>query len=179
MAILNKAIYFNQLTTISYRFHLIWNNNKTDMHSKMIPPFFSKDIWCTFKAGSLNWEKKLLAKTVVFLNQVKKKLPTYDTFLPTTKQAVSKRLMHMQSICNVLIMSVTYFSLSVTDLRFFYIFWKSKVKQFWKTWWMDWEDRYQTGTMETFLAVRETCIAVLWSTPGFKIRKLHSSGLSK
>ena len=31
-------------------------------------------------------------------------------FLPTTKQAVSKRL---KSICNVLIMSVTYFSLSV------------------------------------------------------------------
>ena len=23
-----------------------------------------KDIWCPFKAGSLNWEKKLLAKTV-------------------------------------------------------------------------------------------------------------------
>ena len=65
-------------------------------------------------------------------------------FLPTPKQAVSKRLMHMQSICNVLFMSVTYFSLSATTLRFFYIFWKSKVKQFWKTWWMDWEDRYQT-----------------------------------
>jgi len=47
-------------------------------------------------------------------------------FLPTTKQAVSKRLMHMQSICNVLIMpvSVTYFSLSVTALRLFYIFLK-------------------------------------------------------
>ena len=30
-------------------------------------------------------------------------------FLPTIKQAVSKRLMHMQSICNVLNMSVTTF----------------------------------------------------------------------
>ena len=50
----------------------------------------------------------------------------YNMFLPTTKQAVSKRLMHMQSICNVLIMpvSVTYFSLSVTALRLFYIFLK-------------------------------------------------------
>ena len=28
---------------------------------------------------------------------------TYNTFLPTTKQAVSKRLKHIQSICNVLI----------------------------------------------------------------------------
>ena len=87
LAILNKAIYFNQLTTISYRFHLISNNNKTDMHSKLIPPFFSKvinkthsqlsvvgiyyshhqmkDIWCTFKAGSLNREKKLSAKIVL------------------------------------------------------------------------------------------------------------------
>ena len=40
LAILKKAIYFNQLTTISYRFHLISNNN-IDMHSKMTPPFFS------------------------------------------------------------------------------------------------------------------------------------------
>ena len=50
----------------------------------------------------------------------------YNMFLPTTKQAVNKRLMHMQSICNVLIMpvSVTYFSLSVTALRLFYIFLK-------------------------------------------------------
>ena len=54
----------------------------------------------------------------------------YDMFLPTTKQAVTKRLMHMQSICNILIMSVTYFSLPVTALNVFYIFRKSKVKQF-------------------------------------------------
>ena len=42
LAILNKAIYFNQLATISHRFHLISNNNNTDVHSKMTPPFFSK-----------------------------------------------------------------------------------------------------------------------------------------
>ena len=42
LAILKKAIYFNQLATISYKFHSISNNNKIDMHSKMTPPFFSK-----------------------------------------------------------------------------------------------------------------------------------------
>ena len=42
LAILKKAIYFNQLAAISYRFHLISNNNNIDMHSKMTPPFFSK-----------------------------------------------------------------------------------------------------------------------------------------
>ena len=43
---------------------------------------------------------------------------------------------------------------------------------------MDWEDRYQTELyMETFLAVREACIAILWPTPGFKGRKFHSSGI--
>ena len=84
-----------------------------------------KDVWCIFKAGSLNWEKKLLAKTVLKIIQ-EFFLPTYDTFLPTTKQAVSKRLMHMQSVCNVLIMSVTYFSLSVTALRVFFSFFLKK-----------------------------------------------------
>jgi len=33
-------------------------------------------------------------------------------------------------------------------------------------------------TMETFLAVGEACIAILWPTPGFKGRKFHSSGFS-
>ena len=79
-----------------------------------------KDIWCTFKAGFLKLRKETVSKNS-FKNKLIQDLflPTYDTFLPTTKQAASKRLMHMQSICNVLIMSVTYFSLSVTALRLF------------------------------------------------------------
>ena len=40
LAILKKAIYFNQLVTISYRIHLI-SNNKIDMYSKMTLHFKS------------------------------------------------------------------------------------------------------------------------------------------
>ena len=49
-----------------------------------------KDIWCTFKTGSL----KKLRKETVGKNGLKNnnKKPTYDMFLPTTKQAASKRL---------------------------------------------------------------------------------------
>ena len=86
-----------------------------------------KDTRCMFKAGS---KLKLRKETVTsvsknslnfFLNQdLLIFLPTYETFLPITKQAMSKRLMHMQSVCNVLIMPVTYFSLSVTALHCFF-----------------------------------------------------------
>ena len=81
-----------------------------------------KDIWCTFKAGSLKLRKETVGKNR-FKNKIiqDSNLFTHDTYLPTTKQAASKWLMHMQSVCNVLIMSVTYFSLSVAALRFFYI----------------------------------------------------------
>ena len=113
-----------------------------------------KDIWCTFKAGSLNWEeekkkrkKKNVSKysfkkikIIIWIVVVFTHLRHVFTHNQTRCDSVSKtkRLMHLQSICNVLIMSVTYFSLSVTALRFFcYIFWNSKVEQFRKTWWMD------------------------------------------
>ena len=56
LAILKKAIYFNQLATISYRIHLISNNNKTDMHSKMTPPFFSKVTDMTRIHSCQQWE---------------------------------------------------------------------------------------------------------------------------
>ena len=62
-----------------------------------------KNIWCTFKAGSLNWEKKLSAKTVLKIIQ-DLFLPTYDTFLPTTKQADAHavNLQCFDHVCNLL-----------------------------------------------------------------------------
>ena len=56
LTILKKAICFNQLATISYRIHLISNNNKIDMHSKMTPPFFSKVTDTTYIHSRQQWE---------------------------------------------------------------------------------------------------------------------------
>ena len=47
-----------------------------------------KDIWCTFKAGSLNWEKKLLAKTV--LKIIREKIFTHLRHIFTHNQTSGK-----------------------------------------------------------------------------------------
>ena len=57
-----------------------------------------KDIWCTFQAGSLNWEKKLLAKSFkkkIIQEQV---FTTYDT----KADAHATNLQCFDHVCNLL-----------------------------------------------------------------------------
>ena len=142
-----------------------------------------KDIWCTFisfKAASLklNWEKKPLTKNC-FKNKISHDLyffyPLRTHFYPQPNKLWVKmadvhaiNLQCFDYVCNLLFI--------ICQCHYHEIFqhFLKKVKQFGKTWWMDWEDR----TIETFLAVGEACIAILWPTPGFKGRLFYSSGFS-